>query len=463
MPQLISALLPTIKREIAAVLGSPEHWLDQIPELVRVTSGATSTRPRHKSLPHMKVLKTYRATKLGAPFILAYTKLQTGAECKVKMTTCNKVVTVSKNYQTYRTIAAEPDGLLPFQLAFDAHAKQGLQRIFGIDLSDQSKNQRLAHEGSVTGNLATVDLTMASDTLALNTVLFLFPEEWVSLLMRLRSPAYKGVFGHGIYAKFSSMGNGCTFTLETLVFASICKALCSERFSVYGDDIIIESHLYGDLLQVLKFFGFVPNTAKSFSTGLFRESCGGMYFGGTSVLPFYWRDAPRTKADECHLINGTLGVCQPEGGVWNYLLGKIDTRKLLRVPYNEDSRSGVWIHPTSAWKQGLVKHGYYDREEDQWFEDHILRYKGYTEHTVMIDKDGIQPYLLWHFYANRSRYDVELAIPPGLMRLLWAPQCCEVLGEHSVTRVPSLKTYVTKGNRIWQLPDTEVPLHLYGI
>jgi hypothetical protein len=97
---------------------------------------------------------------------------------------------VPKNWKTFRTIACEPDGALPFQLAFDTFAKRRL-RARGINLSDQSRNQLLAKEGSINGSLATIDLSSASDTVAFNTVALLFPTEWFDVLNAFRSTHWR--------------------------------------------------------------------------------------------------------------------------------------------------------------------------------------------------------------------------------------------------------------------------------
>jgi hypothetical protein len=90
------------------------------------------------------------------------------------------------------------------------------------------------------------------------------------------------------------MGNGFTFELESLLFYAIAKATAyftgtSGTISVYGDDIIIPSQMYHDLTFVLKILGFSVNPDKSFSEGPFRESCGGHFYNGTRVTPFYIR------------------------------------------------------------------------------------------------------------------------------------------------------------------------------
>jgi len=163
---------------------------------------------------------------------------------------------------------------------------------FGVDLLDQSKNKSLACEGSITGALATLDLSMASDLISLEVVYHLLPVDWASFLAYGRS-SYVEVEDEILkLQKFSSMGNGFTFPLESLIFFALAKACCErdEVVSVYGDDLIIPTHRCGLVTRVLNAAGFVINTDKSYSSGPFRESCGGDYFLGTDIRPFYLKD-----------------------------------------------------------------------------------------------------------------------------------------------------------------------------
>jgi len=83
------------------------------------------------------------------------------------------------------------------------------------------------------------------------------------------------------------MGNGFTFELETLLFvalsAAVAKLIPGRDLFVYGDDILIPSAADRDVRAVLEAFGFEVNQEKSFSSGPFRESCGGDFFLGYNV------------------------------------------------------------------------------------------------------------------------------------------------------------------------------------
>lgn len=123
----------------------------------------------------------------------------------------------------------------------------------------------------------------------------LLPPDWYELLSALRSPVTQIDGEEHRNAMFSSMGNGFTFELESLLFYVLARATAYFRgiagvISVYGDDIIVPTEMAEDLVWVLKFFGFQTNPEKSFWNGSFRESCGGHYDNGVDITPFYIRE-----------------------------------------------------------------------------------------------------------------------------------------------------------------------------
>lgn len=341
------------QRYIQTVLGDYHSFTDDLPSLVKVTSGASSQHKRAESLPHLKMTMRPFCTERARKYLFAvYHKFgYTGVDfqdCK-----SNRVELVPKNWKTDRTIACEPEGNLPLQLAFDTYAKRRL-RAFGIDLRNQSANKELAKSGSINGTFCTVDMKAASDTISYNTVCLLFPDEWFSYLRDVRTPLYRGVFGTGVYSKFSSMGNGSTFCIETLIFAAVCKAIGSKKFLVYGDDIIIEPRYFNDFCDFARFLGFTVNKDKTFIDGPFRESCGGDYFNGVDVTPVYIRRVTNRKADWCHIVN-VLQKLTYEGGHLDAFLRKIIKEKELPyVPINESTNSGIWISPELARKRGIL-------------------------------------------------------------------------------------------------------------
>jgi len=210
----------------------------------------------------------------------------------------NRVVTVPNNTKTERVIAIEPDLNMFIQKGLGRVLRHRLRRA-GIDLNTQRKNQMLARKGSIYGNLASVDFSSASDTISREIVDLLLPEDWALALKQCRSPVGVLPCGRVVqYHKFSSMGNGYTFELESLIFWAIARAvsdLCTPRLQkravvmVYGDDLIVNAKLQDQMTWAFSRAGFTLNPKKSFFSGPFRESCGKHYFAGVDVTPFYVR------------------------------------------------------------------------------------------------------------------------------------------------------------------------------
>jgi len=222
----------------------------------------------------------------------------------------NRIAFVPKTAVTHRTIAIEPLLNIYAQLGLGAMIRRKLLINYGLDLNDQVPNQELAKLGSIDGSLATIDLSSASDTVAKELVRFFLPTEWFERMDSVRSKF--GLLDDQwlSYEKFSSMGNGFTFELETLIFMSLVSAvnrhLGLEHTSarVYGDDIIVDTRAYDLLVEVLSFCGFTVNTAKSFKSGLFRESCGKDYFDGHDIRPFFQKENLHEIQHLFRLANG---------------------------------------------------------------------------------------------------------------------------------------------------------------
>lgn len=201
---------------------------------------------------------------------------------------------VRKNFKTDRTTETQPtlNGML--QLAIGDFMAKRLRRVPGLDLRDQSLNQRLARIGSLTGELATLDLKSASNLIAVRLVRSLLPENWFSMLKAARVGITKvpGV-GEVELEMFSGMGNGFTFPLQSLIFWSLARAsatvlgIRNPLMSVYGDDIIVETPVVPLLVRALEGSGLIVNKEKSFVTGPFRESCGADFLAGIDVRPVY--------------------------------------------------------------------------------------------------------------------------------------------------------------------------------
>lgn len=418
--------LQRMEGDIASLLGNRAEFESAMPSMIRVTNGATEDRSRRRSLPFLKMTRKLRGPRAIVP-ALGNLLLSYGVDlsaCSFKCVERNVITLVPKSWKTHRTIAKEPTHSLPFQLALDTWFKTKLGR-WGIDLSSQQKNQEFARQGSIDGSLATIDLEMASDTLSFNAVAWLLPYEWFDLLRSFRSSSFSAPWGNGSYAKFSSMGNGYTFTLETLIFAAACRAVGSRQYTVYGDDIALETERVPSLIKLLKFLGFSVNDAKSFYNPLsrFRESCGCDYYNGHLVTPFYLRECPREsdRAGMSHALNGLVAAALVPGPLWDWALAEVRRLGLALVPWNEDSRSGVFITPHLAWKTKKLRVCRHLRR-DVHPEKVVLSdgstvnryalqkdpnygfpvYKGYTSKQDSRKTVGWRSLLLWFIEKNRG-------------------------------------------------------------
>jgi hypothetical protein len=199
---------------------------------------------------------------------------------------------VPKNAKTDRPICIEP---LINSFVQTGYGKVLRRRLFkaGVNLKHQTVNQELARIASIAdGTLATIDLKSASDLISYDVVKELLPYDWFFMLAVCRSPCYTYEDQTYPMAKFSSMGNGYTFELESLIFYAICQAVKEHNgsvyvTSVYGDDLIAPCSDVPLIRSLLEKLGFEVSESKSFSSGPFRESCGKDYFKGVNVRPYF--------------------------------------------------------------------------------------------------------------------------------------------------------------------------------
>jgi hypothetical protein len=215
----------------------------------------------------------------------------------------SKLSTVLKNEEQLRTIAIEPLGNMMMQLAA-GHVLEEVCAMAGFRINEQQAvNNLLAKLGSENGLNATLDLSSASDMFSLVLLRRLWPSPWVKLLTDIRSEHIR-VPGSG-WLKMemvSTMGNGFTFPFMTLTILALIYGMRAQKkgspvlfvenkhTAVYGDDIIVPVHEYTELTQLLTEAGLVVNYDKSYCYGYFRESCGGDYYDGGDVTPFYVKD-----------------------------------------------------------------------------------------------------------------------------------------------------------------------------
>lgn len=223
----------------------------------------------------------------------------------------NKITTVSKSREIDRCIATEPSLNMFFQLGLGEMLESCLRESTGLDNRVQpERNKVLAREGSLNGKYATIDLRSASDTISLLICQLLLPPSLMAYIEEFRSP-YASIDSTTVKLNMvSTMGNGFTFPLQTMIFTALVLAVYDHlgikiakpkkfstvedltvaqcgNFGVFGDDIVVDVKAFPLLCDLLQECGFLVNTSKSFADGPFRESCGGDYLLGSNVRGFY--------------------------------------------------------------------------------------------------------------------------------------------------------------------------------
>jgi len=323
--KILAVWLPKIKATMKRLLGP-------LPDLADVFGGfgpgATLSNTRSQSSALYKLQTDTPSLTEGALWFLPalpprVKNLWFGEGKAPEIVEAGRLQLVPKTYKTDRPIMVEPLVNASIQRFFGKAIERRL-RFLGIDKSlAPQRHCELAKIGSITGQWATIDLSSASDTISYELVKAILPEDWFRCLDQCRTPRIDlGEWRYGQYAellerdgiyddvytleKFSSMGNGFTFELETMIFFAICVAVCGRDATagVYGDDIIVKDNVADKLCTVLRSCGFVINSDKTFSgVPYFRESCGGDYLHGTSVKGVTLKTEPESPMDWMELHN----------------------------------------------------------------------------------------------------------------------------------------------------------------
>ena len=212
-----------------------------------------------------------------------------------------RVCLVPKDARGPRVISCEPAELMYIQqglmkLLFETLESHELTRSM-INFTDQTINRGLACSSSINNELATLDLSEASDRVSLALVRALFPNNWVIALEACRSEETELPSGQIVKLnKFAPMGSACCFPVEALTFWALATAAIiidhGIRYPVvyvYGDDIIVDSKYAATVIRALESQSLLVNRSKSYIDGPFRESCGGDFYKGIEVTPIRLR------------------------------------------------------------------------------------------------------------------------------------------------------------------------------
>jgi len=305
-------LIDLARKEVRSILGPLD--LERVFALCNFGPGATRQARNGPTLPakiSTAVVTSSHAWRLLSSLVgsspiwfEAVTSVKPDGPCSligVIKDDVDELMFVPKSWKTDRSICVSHTFSVFAQKGFGKLIRHKLRSRAGIDLDDQSRNQALAMRGSLDGSLTTIDLASASDTVSIGIVRSLLPDDWFAALSSLRSVFTRLPNGEEILnQKFSAMGNGYTFELESLVFYSLTKVFfenlgftkedLDRDVSIYGDDIICPNGHNEQFFAFLRFCGFQINQNKSFDSGPFRESCGKDYIYGHDVRPFFIKE-----------------------------------------------------------------------------------------------------------------------------------------------------------------------------
>jgi hypothetical protein len=276
-----------------------------------------------------------------------------------------------KNADVARLICTEPSINMFLQLGLKRVLDERILRLWGVNMEDQPEiNRLLARTGSSTQEFGTLDLSSASDSVSVELCRQILPQWFFELLMELRCRQCI-VRSHGLrvdLGMISTMGNGFTFPVMTMILSSVVRAVYHElgipiqdarrivehgrfltampNWAVFGDDIIVRREAYDAVVEVLGLLGFAVNRSKSFNTGPFRESCGHDYFNGLNVRGVYLRKMASLQ-DLTVAVNlfvqwtAQTGICLPR--TCRYLMSLYRANQPRYVPYAMPLDSGIRV------------------------------------------------------------------------------------------------------------------------
>jgi len=331
-------------------------------------------------------LPIFREAELLRRETFGYPKIVNSSRCSF----------VPKTSDISRMVCVEPSLNMYYQLGLGTILEDRLRCHFGIDISNQPEsNRRLAQIGSKDGSFSTIDLTSASDSLSMNLCREVFPTWFYDLLTLLRV-THTLVDGVPVELHMlSTMGNGFTFPIQTIIFSCIIRAAYRVNgipfrkggilnWACFGDDLIVETNAFRSTARLLSMLGFSMNPSKTFFEGPFRESCGTDWFYGQPVRGVYCKRL-RSPQDICVTIN-LLNEWSAYTGITlsNTIKLLLDgLRVKLYVPFDENPDSGIRV-PFTFLSRDMYKR---DRNSS-------ILYRVYRSRscTISFDENGVIHY-----------------------------------------------------------------------
>lgn len=265
----------------------------------------------------------------------------------------SELLFVPKNYKTTRSICKEPILYMILQQHLRWELEEAISRgLIGrfVKIDQQERNQIGCMYGAKTGAVDTIDLSAASDSVALNLVKKIFPRKWLHPMLSCRTTNVKLPDGNiKKLNKFAPMGSAVCFPTQSIVYTAVVvlaymyhadkdlrildstsnaikrwithNISCNfatdssyETICVYGDDIICDSRTSHIVISILDELGFTVNAQKSyFAESAFRESCGVYSLMGYDVTPFQFKVKHLGKSFDTRSLSSVLDLCNRAG------------------------------------------------------------------------------------------------------------------------------------------------------
>lgn len=271
----------------------------------------------------------------------------------------NRFSTVPKNNIKDRPICVEPLANILTQRRVGIGIRNSLKN-FGIDLDTLAEKHRVLISDPTK---ATIDLKNASDSISTHLVKYLLPKWVLRYIEESRSAMTLGLDDDfHIINKVSSMGNGFTFELMSLILTAVSRTF-DPNSTVFGDDIIISSSKAGELVSCLQSVGFVVNMSKTHIDSEYRESCGAHYHDSFGYIESYDIKWPNTIHDCVVIANkvSRLSALYPsfrrlEAKVYRALPVTLYTQRTLR----QGARQFEHREPFTVPVDKFVRYSSYD-------------------------------------------------------------------------------------------------------
>jgi len=214
----------------------------------------------------------------------------------------NRWSTVPKNNLKDRSICLEPLCNMLVQRAVGLGIRECLKNKLGIDLDVLADVHRHRISDS---NVATIDLSDCSDAISMRLINYLLPKRVLNRVLACRSDMTLGPDDNFyVINKVSSMGNGFTFDLMSLVLTALTRSFDTSS-TVFGVDIICQNQFAGEIISNLQVAGFVVNLDKTNVSSDFRESCGSYFIdhiGYLTVFDLRWLKTPHDLVVACNKV-----------------------------------------------------------------------------------------------------------------------------------------------------------------